>query len=130
MSLIDTIQAKGPKNILALDGGGIRGMMTVEIPGGMETMLRAALGRGEDFVLADFFDLVAGTSTGAIIATCVSLGMSVTQIREEVENRAFWTVPEVASKGSRMKGVKANIGVRPGDGNLRKQWANNSRSEA
>ena len=105
MSLIDTIQAKGPKNILALDGGGIRGMMTVEIPGGMETMLRAALGRGEDFVLADFFDLVAGTSTGAIIATCVSLGMSVTQIREEVENRAFWTVPEVASKGSRMKGV-------------------------
>ena len=29
-----------------------------------------------------------------------------------------------------MKGVKANIGVRPGDGNLRKQWANNSRSEA
>jgi hypothetical protein len=24
-----------------------------------------------------------------------------------------------------MKGEKANIGVRPGDGNLRKQWAKN-----
>jgi hypothetical protein len=56
--------------------------------------------------------------------------MPVAQIREEVENRAFSAVPEVASKGSGMKGVKANIGVRPGDGNLRKQWANNSRSEA
>jgi hypothetical protein len=82
MSLIDRIKAKGPKKILALDGGGIRGMMTVEILSGIETMLRKALGRGNDFVLADYFDLVAGTSTGAIIATCVSLGMPVAKIRD------------------------------------------------
>ena len=82
MSYVERIQAPGPKKILALDGGGIRGMMTVEILSGIEEMLRKALGRGEDFVLADFFDYVAGTSTGAIIATCISLGMSVTQIRD------------------------------------------------
>jgi len=82
MSLIDRIKARGPKKILALDGGGIRGMMTVEVLSGIETMLRKALGRGKDFVLADYFDLIAGTSTGAIIATCVSLGMPVAQLRD------------------------------------------------
>ena len=82
MSYIERIQAPGPKKILALDGGGIRGMMTVEILSGIEEMLRKALGRGDDFVLADFFDYVAGTSTGAIIATCISLGMPMAQIRD------------------------------------------------
>lgn len=82
MSYVEKIQAPGPKKILALDGGGIRGMMTVEILCGIEGMLRKALGRGEDFVLADFFDYVAGTSTGAIIATCISLGMPAARIRD------------------------------------------------
>ena len=81
MSYRDRIKVGGPKKILALDGGGIRGMMTVEILAGIEEMLRNALGR-EDFVLADYFDYVAGTSTGAIIATCISLGMPVAKIRE------------------------------------------------
>ena len=81
MSYRDRIKADGPKKILALDGGGIRGMITVEILAGIEEMLRNALGR-EDFVLADYFDYVAGTSTGAIIATCISLGMPVAKIRE------------------------------------------------
>ena len=82
MSYRDRVKAPGPKKILALDGGGIRGMMTVEILAGIEEMLRKALGRGDDFVLADYFDYVAGTSTGAIIATCVSLGMPVAKIRD------------------------------------------------
>ena len=81
MSYRNRINADGPKKILALDGGGIRGMITVEILAGIEEMLRNALGR-EDFVLADYFDYVAGTSTGAIIATCISLGMPVAKIRE------------------------------------------------
>jgi predicted acylesterase/phospholipase RssA len=33
-------------------------------------------------VLADYFDYVAGTSTGAIIATCVAKGFSASRIRE------------------------------------------------
>ena len=65
MSYLEKIKAPGPKKILALDGGGIRGMMTVEILAGIEEMLRKALNRGEDFVLGDFFDYVAGTSTGS-----------------------------------------------------------------
>ncbi|CAG0123919.1 cGAMP-activated phospholipase [Rhodocyclaceae bacterium] len=79
--LLARMQSPGPKKILALDGGGIRGMMTVEVLAEIESLLRQKLGRGDDFVLADYFDFVAGTSTGAIIAACISLGMKVSDIR-------------------------------------------------
>jgi len=90
------MQTPGHKKILALDGGGIRGMMTVEVLAEIENLLRQKLGRGADFVLADYFDFVAGTSTGAIIAACISLGMKVSDIRdfyissgEEMFDKAF-----------------------------------------
>lgn len=76
----DRIKAAGPKKILALDGGGIRGMMTVEVLAGIEKILRQKLNKS-NLVLADWFDFMAGTSTGAIIATCLSLGMSTDEIR-------------------------------------------------
>ena len=79
--LIARMKSPGPKKILALDGGGIRGMMTVEVLAEIEALLRKKLARGADFVLADYFDFVAGTSTGAIIAACVSTGMKVSDIR-------------------------------------------------
>jgi hypothetical protein len=69
------------KRLLALDGGGIRGLITVEVLAGLERTLQSELRRGPDFRLAEYFDYVAGTSTGAIIAACVSLGMSVDEIR-------------------------------------------------
>lgn len=79
--LIARMKSPGPKKILALDGGGIRGMMTVEVLAQIEALLRKKLARGPDFVLADYFDFVAGTSTGAIIAACISIGMKVSDIR-------------------------------------------------
>lgn len=81
MSLADRITAKAPKKILALDGGGIRGILTVEILDKIENLLRAKSGGNGEFVLADYFDFFAGTSTGAIIAACLSWGMSVDRIR-------------------------------------------------
>lgn len=71
----------GKKKLLTLDGGGIRGLISVEVLAEIERTLRRELEAGEDFRLADYFDFVAGTSTGAIIAACVSLGMSVDEIR-------------------------------------------------
>lgn len=81
------ITAKRPKKILALDGGGIRGMMTIEILSKIEEVLRAAQpeDKRDSFLLADYFDFVAGTSTGAILAACISLGMPVSKIRKFYE---------------------------------------------
>lgn len=82
MTVAERITAPGPKRILALDGGGIRGLITVEVLAEIESLLRRRLGRGPEFVLADYFDFVAGTSTGAIIATCISLGMTMADVRD------------------------------------------------
>lgn len=75
------LEKAGPKKILACDGGGILGMISIEILGRVESELRAATGNPK-LLLSDWFDFVCGTSTGAIIATCVSLGMEVSRIRE------------------------------------------------
>jgi len=75
----DIMERPGPRRLLALDGGGIRGLITVEVLAEIERRLQGD--RGDEFVLADAFDYVAGTSTGAIIATCVALGMRVDEIR-------------------------------------------------
>ena len=74
------IHAPGPKKILACDGGGILGLMSVEILAKLESDLRTQLNK-PDLVLADWFDFVCGTSTGAIIAACISAGMSMERIR-------------------------------------------------
>ena len=71
---------QGPKKLLALDGGGIRGVITLEVLRRLETMLAEKLGKGDDFVLADYFDYIAGTSTGAVIAAGLSKGLRVDQL--------------------------------------------------
>jgi hypothetical protein len=70
----------GPRRLLALDGGGIRGAMTLEILAEIERQLRELRGGGPDFRLSDFFDYVGGTSTGAIIAAGIARGMSVADL--------------------------------------------------
>jgi patatin-like phospholipase/acyl hydrolase len=81
-SQIETrLASPGPKRILACDGGGILGLMSVEILARLEADLRAASGK-PGLVLADYFDFVCGTSTGGIIATCIALGMSTDKIRQ------------------------------------------------
>ena len=80
MSVREVMERGGPRKLLALDGGGIRGLIAVEVLAEIERQLRRD--RGEQFRLAEEFDYIAGTSTGAIIATCLSLGMSVDQIRD------------------------------------------------
>jgi hypothetical protein len=66
-----------PKRILALDGGGLRGILTLGILEQIEELLRARYGGDPDFRLCDYFDLIAGTSTGAIIAAALAQGDSV-----------------------------------------------------
>jgi patatin-like phospholipase/acyl hydrolase len=79
-SFLDKLQPSAQKKLLALDGGGIRGVLTLEILDAIEQTMRKKLNR-PDAVLADYFDYIAGTSTGAVIGTCLALGMSVDQVR-------------------------------------------------
>ncbi|HEX8653042.1 MAG TPA: patatin-like phospholipase family protein [Pyrinomonadaceae bacterium] len=69
-----------PRKLLALDGGGIRGILTLEVLLRIETMLAEATGEGKDFRLCNFFDYIGGTSTGAIIAAGLARGMTVTEL--------------------------------------------------
>jgi len=57
--------------ILSIDGGGIRGVIAAVILDYIERRLQA-LTEDANATLADFFDLVAGTSTGGIL-TCFYL---------------------------------------------------------
>ncbi len=66
----------GPKRMLALDGGGVKGVLTLGMLSALEAELRRRAG-DDALVLADYYDLIGGTSTGAIIATGLALGLSV-----------------------------------------------------
>ncbi|MDH3658698.1 MAG: patatin-like phospholipase family protein [Alphaproteobacteria bacterium] len=76
----DHLFSSGPKRILSLDGGGIRGILTVQILARIEEILRARAGEDADFRLADYFDLIGGTSTGAILAAGLATGRSVAEL--------------------------------------------------
>lgn len=50
MSCRDRVSSPGPKKPLALDGGGIRGVITLEVLRRLESLLAKHLGAGDDFV--------------------------------------------------------------------------------
>jgi hypothetical protein len=70
----------GPKRILALDGGGVRGAISVAFLERIETLLSDRL--GSKVRLGDWFDLVGGTSTGALNAGARSLGYRTEKVKE------------------------------------------------
>lgn len=72
----------GPKRILALDGGGVRGILTLAILERMEALLRERSATPDRFRLCDYFDLIGGTSTGSIIASGLALGLSAKELLE------------------------------------------------
>jgi len=53
--------------ILSIDGGGIRGMLPAMIIAELEKRLRQATGKPDSYI-SDYFDMIAGTSTGGILA--------------------------------------------------------------
>lgn len=69
----------GPKRILALDGGGVKGVLTLGMLKALEDELRRRSG-SPSFRLSDYYDLIGGTSTGAIISSGLALGLSVDEL--------------------------------------------------
>jgi patatin-like phospholipase/acyl hydrolase len=87
-----------PKRILSLDGGGIRGALTLGYLKKIENILRAKENDPE-LLLCDYFDLIGGTSTGSIIAAGLSIGMTVDELKDKYmelggkifgDKRNFW----------------------------------------
>jgi patatin-like phospholipase/acyl hydrolase len=87
-SLIKEYASDGICRVLALDGGGAKGFYTLGVLKEIEAMLGCPLYKR--------FDLVFGTSTGAIIAALIALGYEIDQIH------ALYTahVPRVMSSRS------------------------------
>lgn len=87
MSYRERLDARGPKRLLALDGGGIRGAITLKVLERLESQLREARG-DPDLVLADVFDYIGGTSTGAITAAGLAVGLPVARILQLYDDAA------------------------------------------
>jgi hypothetical protein len=71
-SLFNRYKDDRPRKMLALDGGGIRGLITLGILQKMEAMIAEKTRQP----LCEYFDYIGGTSTGAIIAAGLALGLT------------------------------------------------------
>ncbi len=69
-----------PKRLLALDGGGIRGIIAAEVLIKIEDILVTKDSPWE--CLGDYFDFIGGTSTGAILAAGLATGMHARELRD------------------------------------------------
>jgi patatin-like phospholipase/acyl hydrolase len=78
VNLTKRLARKGSRRLLSIDGGGIRGVLALGILGRIEELLIEQSQR-PDYRLVDYFDYVAGTSTGGIIAAGIALGMSTSE---------------------------------------------------
>jgi uncharacterized protein len=84
-----------PCRILSLDGGGAKGFYTLGVLREIEAMIKCPL--------HERFDLIFGTSTGAIIAALLALGKSVSEISDLYEKH----VPIVMKRKSRSEKSQA-----------------------
>lgn len=84
------VEAKNrPFNILSLDGGGSKGVYSLGVLREVEAVVPASM--------HEKFDLIYGTSTGAIIAALLALGRPV----ESISDLYFRIIPDVMGRSSR-----------------------------
>ena len=70
---------ESPKRVLSIDGGGIKGVFPASFLASVEERI--------DGNVADYFDLIVGTSTGGIIALGLGLGYSAKDILDFYKNQ-------------------------------------------
>jgi hypothetical protein len=68
--------AQGRRNILSIDGGGMRGTICIA--------MLAELEQQSGVSVHEMFDMVAGTSTGAIMSAGIALGLTAEQMLDEI----------------------------------------------
>jgi len=127
VDLLGRLTGSGPKRILALDGGGIRGVITLGLLERLESVLQNLHGN-PDLRLADYFDLIGGTSTGAIIAAGLSVGMSTAEVGAAylklgasiLSRRKMKVWQSILDENPLREGLKSYLGeIRMGDPDIR-----------
>ncbi len=93
----NSIPANRPRRLLAIDGGGLAGLIPAEALIQIEHQLD--LLTGSPAPLCERFDLIAGTSTGAILAAGLALGLKAANLRDfylhfghEIFSKSWWPV--------------------------------------
>ncbi|KAK3079244.1 hypothetical protein LTS18_005363 [Coniosporium uncinatum] len=82
---------KVEKDLLSLDGGGIKGISSLLILNAVMTRVRAIEGRDleQERLPKDYFDLAARTSTGGLVARMLfRLNMSTSQVIQQYDSMA------------------------------------------
>ena len=74
-----SLRQPSKKCLLSIDGGGIRGVLSIQILKRIERIAEQ-LSNNPDICLADCFDYIGGTSTGGILAAGLACGMRVVDL--------------------------------------------------
>src|SRR6516225_3615857 len=77
--MAETVGDHTTRRVLCIDGGGIKGVF----PASFLSTIEQTLGRP----IADYFDLIVGTSTGGIIALGLGLGLSASELLRFYQER-------------------------------------------
>lgn len=88
--------------ILSIDGGGIRGIIPAKVLTELELYLKH---KGDTMALHQQFDLVCGTSTGAIIAIGIALGIPASKLLAFYKEYASTIFPRWIWNTQMMKGL-------------------------
>jgi patatin-like phospholipase/acyl hydrolase len=100
--------ANKPYRILALDGGGIRGLTSAILLEDLEKKLQEHA-QNSQVRIRDYFDMIAGTSTGSIIACGVAQGVSATNIKDFYRSKGGKIFPEKSWFYKVIKGIVGRI---------------------
>ncbi|MEM7727329.1 MAG: patatin-like phospholipase family protein [Cyanobacteria bacterium P01_A01_bin.45] len=92
-----------PFRILSLDGGGIRGVMAATMLATIEKQIQQPLN--------EYFDLIAGASTGSILAAAIATGRSSERIIELYRNKSSIIFPYQSRLSPRRLGLILRHGI-------------------
>jgi patatin-like phospholipase/acyl hydrolase len=89
-----------PFRILCIDGGGICGILPAAVLAELESRFLAGTS------IANHFDMIAGTSTGGIIALGLASGLTAAQIRDVYLERGNFIFPPTGKLGRLLRLVR------------------------
>ncbi len=81
MNSVGKQQGQSIRRILSIDGGGILGTFPVAVLAELEQNLEQPI--------VSYFDLIAGTSTGGILAIGLNMGLSASELLDFYEKRSY-----------------------------------------